>query len=99
VADCEVPNQDEVGLALMSVLALGIALVTETAGGNDHGEPETAIASLAVAQPEPATALELACHLMELNSLAAAGSHCGAPRRRRERIAEASVQGPVCQHH
>ena len=28
-----------VGLALLSVLALAIALVAETAGGNDDGEP------------------------------------------------------------
>jgi hypothetical protein len=37
----------KVGLAFMSVLALGVALVAETAGGNDDGEPETAIASRA----------------------------------------------------
>ena len=84
----------KVGLALMSVLALGVALVTETTGGNDHGEPETAIASLALAEPEPATACELACPLLDWNSLAAAGSHCGAPHRRRERIAERIGAGP-----
>jgi adenylate cyclase len=33
----------------MSVCALGVALVAETAGANDHGEPETAIASLTLA--------------------------------------------------